>query len=50
MYHLYAVSKKNYMNEFIYKTKIDSQTQKTNVWLPDRIVVEGGREEDKLGA
>ena len=26
--------KKNDTNKFIYKTEIDSQTQKTNLWLP----------------
>ena len=26
--------KKNDTNEVIYKTEIDSQTQKTNLWLP----------------
>ena len=25
---------KNDTNEFTYKTEIDSQTQKTNLWLP----------------
>ena len=25
---------KNYTNESIYKTDTDSQTQKTNLWLP----------------
>ena len=33
-------------NEFIYKTEIDSWTQKTNVWLPKR---KRGEERDKLG-
>ena len=33
-------------NKLIYKTEIDAQTQKTNLWLTKRIVV-GGR--DKLG-
>ena len=27
--------KKNDINELIYKTEIDSQTQKTNLWLPE---------------
>ena len=27
-------SKKNVTNELIYKTEVDSQSQKTNVWLP----------------
>ena len=26
--------KKNDINEFIYKTEIDPQTQKANIWLP----------------
>ena len=33
-------------NKLIYKTEIDAQTQKTNLWLPKGIVI-GGR--DKLG-
>ena len=37
--------KKNDTNEFIYKTETDSQTLKTNLWLPGGKVV--GR--DKLG-
>ena len=36
---------KNDTNELIYKTEIDSQTQKTNLWLPKG---ESG-ERDKLG-
>jgi len=28
--------KKNNTNDFIYKTEIDSQTWKTNLWLPKR--------------
>ena len=32
-------------NELIYKTESDSQTQRTNLWLPQRRV--GGR--DRLG-
>ena len=36
---------KNDTNELIYKTEIDSQTQKTNLWLPKG--KGGGR--DKLG-
>ena len=36
--------KKSYANELIYKTEIDSQTQKTNLWLPKG--KDGGR--DKL--
>ena len=35
---------KKYTNELIYKTEIDTQTQKTNLWLPKR---KGGR--DKTG-
>ena len=36
---------KNDTNELIYKTEIDSQTQKTNFWLPKG----KGWERDKLG-
>ena len=36
--------KENDTNELIYKTKIDSQTQKTNLWLP-----KGKGWGDKLG-
>ena len=45
IYHLYVKSKKNDTNELIYKTEIDSQTQKTNSLLPKGKGV--GR--DKLG-
>ena len=38
--------KKNDTNEFIYKTEIDSQTQKTNLWLPKWLERSEG---DKLG-
>ena len=31
-YHVYVES--NDMNELIYKTETDSQTSKTNLWLP----------------
>ena len=34
IYHLYVDSKKKSLNKFIYKTETDSQTQKTNLWLP----------------
>ena len=36
IYHLYAESKNNYINGLIYKTEIDSQTQKKKkkLWLP----------------
>ena len=37
--------KKNDINEFIYKTEIDSQMQKTNLWLPKG----KEREQDKFG-
>ena len=37
--------KKNDTNELIYKIEIDSQTQKTNLWLPT-----GKAGKDKLGA
>ena len=43
-YHLYGESKKNDTNELIYKTEIDSQTQKTNLRLP-----KGKRGRIKLG-
>ena len=33
-YHLYVESKKNDTNQLTYKTETDSQTEKTNVWLP----------------
>ena len=33
------------MNELIYKTETDSQTQETNLWLPNG----KGGEMDKLG-
>ena len=36
--------KKNDVNELVYKTDKDSQTQKTNLWLP-----KGERGRDKLG-
>ena len=42
---LYVESKKNDTNELIYKTEADSQTQKTNLWLPKG---KGGRR-NKLG-
>ena len=42
-YHLYVESKKNYTNEFIYKTETDSQTLKTNLQLPK------GTEEERDG-
>ena len=29
----YMQNLKNYTNEFIYKTEIDTQMQKTNLWL-----------------
>ena len=34
--------KKNDVNELIYKTEIDSQIQKTNLWLPNGIAGEVG--------
>ena len=37
--------KKKGTNKLIYKTERDSQTQKTNLWLPKG----KGRGEDKLG-
>ena len=41
---------KNDTNELINKTEIDSQIQKTKVWLPKGIAVGGGQGGDKLGA
>ena len=38
--------KKKDINELIYKREIDSQAQKTNLWLPKG---KGGRSGDKLG-
>ena len=46
MYHLYVDSKKNCINKFIYKTETDSQTQKTNSWLPKGQIEQGKK---KLG-
>ena len=43
LYIAYIWNLKNNTNELIYKTETDSQTQKTNLWLPKRM----GR--DKLG-
>ena len=40
IYHLYVQSKYD-TNELIYETVIDSQTQRTNLWLPRE---RGGRE------
>ena len=40
-----GILKKNDTNELIYKTETDSQTSKTNLWLPNG--KHGGR--DKLG-
>ena len=42
---IYMQNLKNYINELIYKIETDSQTQKTNLWLPKGIVAG----EDKLG-
>ena len=33
-YHFHVDSKKNDTNELIYKTEIDSQILKANLWLP----------------
>ena len=46
--HIYVESKKknNNTNELIYKIETDSQTQKTNLWLPKG---EGRERRDKLG-
>ena len=43
-YHLYMESENN-TNESIYKTEANSQSQKTNFWLPKRKEREG----DNLG-
>ena len=40
---------KNDTNELIYKTEIDPQTQKTNLWLSKEIVGGGTGRGDKLG-
>ena len=45
-YHLYVKSKKKDTDKFIYKTERDSQTQKTNLWLPKG----KGEGSDKLGS
>ena len=37
-----AKYKKYDTNELIYKTEIDSQIQKKNLWLPKRIAGKGG--------
>ena len=34
MIFLYVESKKRGTNELIYRTKVESQMQKTNLWLP----------------
>ena len=44
--YMQNLKKKNDTNELIYKTEIDSQTQKTNLRLPNR---DGGGGGDKLG-
>ena len=46
-YHLYVESKKNDTDKLIYKTEIDSQTEKTNLCLPKGIAEVAAR--DKLG-
>ena len=35
--HLHVESKKNDTDELIYKTEIDSELQKTDLWLPKGI-------------
>ena len=37
-YRLYVESKKNDTNELTYKTETDSETNRTNLWLPGRRV------------
>ena len=39
----YTWNLKKDINELIYKTEIDSQTWKTNLWLPEGIGGLGGR-------
>ena len=46
IYDITFMESKNDMNEFIYKTEIDSQTQKTILRLPEGIA---GWEGDILG-
>ena len=41
MISLCGIFKKNYTNELIYKTETDSQTQRTNLWLPKKGMGEG---------
>ena len=48
MIQLICGTKKNGTNELIYKTEIESQMQKTNLWLPKGKVGGGGGRE-KLG-
>ena len=43
----YMWTLKDDINELIYKPEIDSQTQKTNLWLPEGMA--GGGGVDKLG-
>ena len=32
--HIWNLFLKNYINKLIYRTETDSQSQKTNLWLP----------------
>ena len=43
------LKKTNDTNELIYKTETDSQTSKTNLWLPKGKGWGGGGGQDKLG-
>ena len=48
-YGLYVESKENDTNELIYKTDTDSQTSKTNLWLPKGKVGAGGQINREFG-
>ena len=41
--YMWNLKKKNDTNELIHKTEIDSQTQTTNLWLPQEIATEDSR-------
>ena len=44
-----GIFKKNNTNELIYKIEVDSQTQKTNLWLPQGTVGSERRYNGSLG-
>ena len=46
--NIYIWDLKNDTNELIYKTEIDSQTQKTNLWLPKGNMWGGINQEDGI--